>query len=441
VWWKILLSVVVVLLVLLGGLGLVVRSAGFQEKFEQQFNSKLKPVEVKFGEVEAGDIVRTINAPGEVEPKRKVEISAQVSARIIELPVRENTVVKQGDLLLRLDSRDVAALLDAAKAQLKAEEARREGSRAEVANAEAELARRQKLVVSGDIAKAELDQAQLAYDRAVSTLRQVEQGIESARANIRRAEKDLDNTTITAPIDGIVTKLNAEVGETVVVGTLNNAGSVILELADLSVMLMKARVDEANIARVKIGQQATIYITALPDQFLMGVVDTIGLKRMTDTNGTRFFETEILIDRPKDLLLRSGLTASVDVQVERIENVLKVPSQAVQDRSVDDLPEAVTKDNPNVELGKKFTRVVFVEQVGKAQPVAVKVGASDQTHTAVLGGLEKGTRVVVGPFKALSKMEKDQTIVPEGSLDKKNGKKGEAKEGSLPTPKDRPGNR
>jgi hypothetical protein len=208
------------------------------------------------------------------------------------------------------------------------------------------------------------------------------------------------------------------VGETVVVGTLNNAGSVILEIADLDRMMVKARVDEANIGKVREGQKAVVYINAYADLRLSGTVDRVGLKRLVDNNGTRYFETEVLIDRPKDLLLRSGLTSNVDIQVENFEAVLKVPSQAVLDRAIDDLPESITKDNPNIDPSKKFTRVVFVDKDGKAVPVPIRTGASDETHTVVLGGLEKDARVIVGPFKALAKIEKEQLIVAEGTMKK-----------------------
>lgn len=405
-------------LVLTGGGVYFLEKSGLARTLQEQLNPKLKPLEVKFGVVEKGDVVRTVNAPGEVEPERVVEISAQVSAKIIELPIEVGDVVKKGDLLVKLDSRDLAALLDAAKAQLRAEEARREGVVAELANAEAELSRRQRLIDNKDIAVTELEGARLAYDRAVSSLRQVEQNIESARANIRRAEKDLDNTVITAAIDGVITKRNAEIGETVVVGTLNNPGSVILELADLDTMQVKARVDEANIALLKRGQKATLFVNAYPDLKLTGEVDLIGLKRVTGTDGSRYFETEVKIQRPRELLLRSGLTANVDIEVESHRGVLKVPTQAVLDRSVDDLPTDVVKDNPNIDKDKKFTRVVYIDRDGKAWPVPVRTAASDQTHTIVTAGIEEGTKLVVGPFKALTKLEKDQKLAEEGTITK-----------------------
>lgn len=415
--WKWLIGLGVAFVLLIGVAGVVVWKSGAIEKLQQQMNPKLKAMEVRFGQAEKGEVVRTINAPGEIEPKTKVEISAQVSARIVALPFDAGDAVKAGDVLVTLDNRDLQALLDSARAQLRGEEARLEGARAALANAEVELGRNTRLAASGDVPKSQVDTAQLQYDQASSTLRQIEQAIESAKANIQRAEKDLDNTVIRSPINGVITKRNAEVGETVVVGTINSPGSVILELADLDTMLLMARVDEANISKVLKGQKAVIYINAYADLKLSGVVEHVGLKREVDTNGTRYFETKIAIERPKDLLLRSGLTASVDVAVESFEDVIKVPSQAVLDRAVDDLPKDITKDNPNVDATKKFTRVVFIEEQGKAKPVPVKTGVSDQTHTIVVGGLEPGAKIVTGPFKALTKLENGQLIKEEGAKD------------------------
>ena len=121
-----------------------------------------------------------------------------------------------------------------------------------------------------------------------------DQAIEIANANITRAEKDLENTVITAPFDGVVTKLNAEEGELVVVGTLNNAGSVIMEIADLSVMLLKAKIDEANVAFVKDEQKARVFVNAFPTMPLVGTVQHVGLKKEIDKDGTAYFLTDIL---------------------------------------------------------------------------------------------------------------------------------------------------
>lgn len=411
--WKWLLIALILVAGMFGAAFYFAHESGVLRKIEEQFNPKAKAMEVKFGTVDRGVLIRTISAPGQVEPKTLVEISAQVSARIIEMPFDENDRVKRGDVVVRLDDRDLKANVDAANASLRQEEARLAGARAGLANSEIELKRVQDLVASKDAPAADLDAARLEYSRAESTLRQVEHAIEIARANIQRAEKDLSNAVITAPFDGVITARNAEVGETVVVGTLNNPGSVIMEIADLSTMLVKARVDEANIAPIRDGQGALIYINAYPNQRFTGKVEHVGLKRMLDRENTPYFEAEVLIDRPGDMVLRSGLTANVDIQVETFAQVLKAPTQSVLDRAVDELPADVTKDNPIIEAGKKYTRVVYIDDGGKARPVPVRVGASDDTHTIITEGLAEGAKIVVGPFKALSKMQNGQSITAE----------------------------
>lgn len=413
--WK---WVLVVGLLLVGGCvgsGYYLQSSGRLDELMKMVRPDLKPTEVRVAAAERGDLVRTVSAPGQIEPKTKVEISAQVSARIIALPFRENQRVRKGDAVVRLDARDLAALLESAKAQLRSEEARLEGARASEANARREYGRRAELFASKDIPQSELDAARTELSRAESALRVAEHAIEIARANITRAEKDLDNTVITAPFDGVIIRLNAEVGETVVVGTLNNPGSVIMEIADLSVMVLKARIDEANIAPVREGQRARVYVNAYPDRVFSGTIETVGLKRMVDRDGTAYFETEVLLDSVPDVLLRSGLTANADIEVETFRDVVKVPSQGVLDRAREDLPARVVEGNGNVDPSKKFARVVYVLRDGKAQPVPVRVGASDLTHTVILGGLDAGTPVIVGPFKALLAMRHDQVVVEQAA--------------------------
>jgi HlyD family secretion protein len=400
--WKWLVGIALILILSLAGGGYYIYASGLAEELRLKFQPGAKPTTVRTIVVQRGDLVRTVSTPGQVEPKTVVEVSAQVSARIIALPFREGQEVKSGDAVVRLDGRDLAALLDSAKAMLRSEEARLEGARAAYTNSLTELGRRRELFSTKDISKSDLDQAEVEYRRAESTLRVAEHAIDIARANILRAEKDLENTTIRAPFDGVITKLNAEVGETVVVGTLNNPGSVIMEIADLSVMLLRARVDEANIAPVRLGQRARVYVNAYPDLIMTGTVDAIGLKRLVDRDGSAYFETDIIIDKPEGLLLRSGLTANADIQVETFRDVIKVPSQAVVDRLIDDLPRATTDDNPLADRTKKFARVVFtVGTDGKARPVLVRVGPSDLTDTAITAGLTEEARVITGPFKAL----------------------------------------
>jgi len=208
-----------------------------------------------------------------------------------------------------------------------------------------------------------------------------------------------------------------------VVGTLNNPGSVFMEIADLSVMLVKARVDESNIARVVEGQKARVFVNAYSEQVLVGTVDHVGLKRQVDKDGTAYFETDVLLELPEGLLLRSGLTANADIEVETFRDIIKVPSQAVLDRPLEDLPASVTDGSPYIDRNKKFARVIYKMVDGKAQAVPVDVGASDLTTTVVVGGLKPGEQIITGPYKALIALKHDQKVVEEG----KDGKPTDAK--------------
>jgi len=421
--WKWFVGVFIVLALACGGSGYYLKTSGKFDEIMSSMRPDMKARSVRLTQAVQGDLVRTISAPGQIEPKTNVEISAQVSARIVALPFEENDRVKEGDVVARLDARDLAALMDSARSQLKSEEARLQGARAAFENATAERNRRVRLQASNDISQSELEQFETEYRRSESSLRQAEQSIEIAKANILRAEKDLDNTTITAPFDGVITRLDAEVGELVVVGTLNNPGSVFMEIADLSVMLVKARVDESNIARVVEGQKARVFVNAYSEQVLVGTVDHVGLKRQVDKDGTAYFETDVLLELPEGLLLRSGLTANADIEVETFRDIIKVPSQAVLDRPLEDLPASVTDGSPYIDRNKKFARVIYKMVDGKAQAVPVDVGASDLTTTVVVGGLKPGEQIITGPYKALIALKHDQKVVEEG----KDGKPTDAK--------------
>jgi HlyD family secretion protein len=356
-----------------------------------------------------GDLVRTVSAPGSIEPRTLVKISSQVSAKVLAVTFREGDRVKADDVLLRLDPQNLVAQLESAKAGLRSEEARLDGARADLINARLDYERAQHLVETGDAPRAELDAAEARYLGARSMLRVIEASIEIARANITRVETDLENTVISTPIDGTVIALNTEVGETVIVGTTNTPGSVVMEIADLSSMLVKAQVDETNIAPVSVGQPATVYINAYDEETFRGKVEKIGRKRNISASGTGYFIVEIALELAEGRTLLSGLTASVDIEVEPFFDVVRVPSQAVLDRRVEELPEAV-RDSPHIDRQKTFATVVYRMIDGKAVTTPVKVGPSDLTHTVILEGLDADELVVVGPYRELDQLKHDKPI-------------------------------
>ncbi len=375
-------------------------------------------VEVRSVEAVSGSLVRTINAPGEIEPERNVEISAQVSARVVELPFDEGDRVREGEVVVRLDDRDLRAALDAAEAQMLADKARLLGAEADQTEALSDVNRQRQLFETNDASQASVEAAEARLLRAESAVAQIGHAIAISEARIRQAERNLDNTVIRSPIDGVVTDLQAEVGELVVVGTLNNPGSVIMRIADLSRMLVKARIDESNIALVREGQPAVVYLNAYPDAAFDGSVTFVGLTRQIWRDGSGYVEADVLIEGDAATRLQTGLTSNVDIEVSTLENVVKVPSQAVVDRRVEALPTEVVDASPEVDQSRTFTRVVYViGESGKAEVRPVEIGTSDLSETVIVSGIDQGERVIAGPFSVLSELEHDLAVREEGETE------------------------
>lgn len=377
-----------------------------------------KTLEVRTQAVERGGLTVTVSAPGEVEPHTQVIIYAEVSARIEALPFDEGDMVKKGDVIVMLDDRDLKAALASRKANREESKFRIESERANIAGlrsdlefAERTLARQQALHDSGDISLSQLDDARQQVEviksrieASLHTISVMESTLAAAEANIARAERDLDNTIIRAPMDGVITVLEAEVGEAVL-GMVSNMGTRIMTIADLSRMVMKAKVPEGDIAEVRQGQNARIHINAYPDDVFSGTVTSIALQRTSDADGTGFFETEIEIDL-RGRQLRSGLNANVDVEIAMHEG-LKVESQSIVERILEDLPEELVRDHPLIDRTRRTVSAVYLMVGGKSVFTPVKPGPSDLTHTIVDKGLTAGDRVIIGPYKVLEDIKHD----------------------------------
>ncbi|MGP1309206.1 MAG: efflux RND transporter periplasmic adaptor subunit [Phycisphaerales bacterium] len=366
-------------------------------------------VEVRAEPVNTGSLVRTVSAPGFLEPVTKVSISARISAQITDLPFEEGDSVNSGDVVVRLDNADLLAQLASSEASLLAEQARLDGARATFINAVAEWERSQQLYATNDVAKSTLEQAEAEKLRAQSNLRATEAAIEMAKAGIQRIREDLRYAEITSPITGIVTMLNAEEGEIVITGTMNNAGTVIMEIADLSEMIVKVECDETDIADVRIGQRAQVFLTAYPDETFDGTVRHIALKSTTARNGSDVFVVEVLVDT-QGRTLYSGLNASVDIEVETLDGVMLAPSQAVLDKRIDELPDEIIRDNPVVDNQKTFARIVYEIRDGKAHAVPVRTGPSDLRTTALMAGVDTGAQIITGPYKALGNLKHGDAV-------------------------------
>ncbi|MHC4826605.1 MAG: efflux RND transporter periplasmic adaptor subunit [Planctomycetota bacterium] len=418
---KIVLIVVGVLAVLLVvGVVLVVGAA--PEGLMDVFTPEPPRTDVRTDAAQRRPLIETVSAPGGIEPLTMVEISAEVSARIEQLPLREGDPVRQDDVIVKLDDVDLKAALDASKARrdgeqfrLQSEEARLAGLLRTLAFARKTRSRQTALYETGDVSRSTLDDAQervedleASVEASTHSISVIESSLAAAEADIDRAEDDLTNAVIRSPIDGVVTLLNAEVGEVVLVGTMNNPGTVIMIVADLTRMILNARVAETDIASVEKGQEAKIFINAYPDEVFHGIVRKIALQRTVELDGTGFFETEIELQLEPGRTIFSGLVANVDIEVAEHEGVV-VESQAIVERLVDDLPPDIRR-NPLVNRAKRTASVVYRVIDDKAVCTPVKAGASDLTHSVVVDGLEEGEEVVVGPFKVLENIKHDELL-------------------------------
>ncbi|MDB5319468.1 MAG: hypothetical protein JWN40_1099 [Phycisphaerales bacterium] len=453
-----LILIVVVLAILAGALW----GFGYWWRARAQAEGN-QPTTVRVEAALRGNLVEFISASGEVQPKTKVAISARVSARIVELPFKEGDHVTKGNpdakppvpasVLVKLDSKDLEAQLKSVEARHAAEQASLDVSRTHVvaqqaridslkvmlSDARRELKRQQPLLESKDVSQSAVDTLQTKVDQqeadlagAVASLKGEEgslivlaHNIEAAEAEIAKARDNLTYATITSPIDGVVTRLNAEVGEVAMMGTMNNAGTMIMEVADLSQMVLEARVDETSIADVKVGQKAKIRMEAYREKVFDGAVQSVALanydptmargsggsSRNMNNDGGKSFQVQILIDT-QGLRIFSGLSADADIETKRYDDVLKVPSQAVLGRAPDSLPTEA-RSKPEVDPAKATVPVVFRYVNGEAVVTPVAIGASDLTHTVIKSGLNSGDVIIVGPYKALESLAQGQKVKSE----------------------------
>lgn len=411
-------GIFLIVVLILGGLGVFLYPQ--MRQMVDQTRSGERGMEVRLETADRGRLVRTVSAPGTLEPRRKVSISARVAAQVESLPFREGDSVNAGDIVVRLDDRELQASLDSAEAQLRGDEARLEGAQASYVNAMSEWERLQTLFDSKDVSRSALDQADAERRRQESNLNAARQNIEVSRARVTQARENLRYATISSPISGQVTKLNTEEGELAVTGTMNNPGTVIMEIADLSEMLVMASVSELDVARLRVGQTARVYINAYPDDIFEGTVRQIALQHTMDRDGSRFYETEILLHLPGDITLRSGLSANVDIEIETIEGVIMAPSQSVIDIRVDELPPDIAA-SPEVDRQKTFARVIYKMVDGRAIATPVRIGSSDLTHTAILSGLNDDDKIVTGPWSALQRIKHNDPIRKQRQADEPEG--------------------
>ncbi len=457
--WKLLIAILAVL-VIAGGVFGGVRY------------SRRGIVTVQTGKVVRQDLVALVTASGEIKPRNYINIGANTAgpARIVEIAVVEGQPVKKGQLLARLESVQPEAEVAAQRAALSSAEAESAAAEASLRAADENLLTAQAGV---DRAKAELERARLFFERArqlyeqklisrqefdqrkadfeafsaavreaearrsqaeaqraqlASQLAAAQKRVALASANLRRAADLLQRTFAISPIDGVVTNLPVRVGETVVPGIQNSPASLIMTIADMSLITAEVKVDETDIVNVKLGQQADVTIDAIPDKVFQGKVIEIGNTAILRSTGLAASQSAISSQEAKDFKvvialenppaeIRPGLSCTAKITTATRDKVLTIPIQALTVRQKGDLEaprqgvEAATPPDPARERERrKEIQGVFVVSGEKAQFREVKTGITGATDIEVLEGLNEGEEIVTGSYKVIRTIRNEARI-------------------------------
>jgi HlyD family secretion protein len=356
-------------------------------------------------------IQAVVTAPGEIDPKLKVNISAHIVGKIERIYFKEGDPVKRGQKLVDLEKFAYQAQYDRARAEVANRRIEVARARTAVATSETAYRRAMNLEKQGISAQEAFDRARQEYQNAQAAYSSSGEGLRQAEATLLQTRTDLDRTTIVSPIDGKAVQLNAHEGEVVVTGTMNNAASVIAVIADLSEILVEAEVGETEVTAVDLGQKATVKVDAVPDKEYQGHVAEIGSSaavRQSGSGGLRYFKVKVAIDDP-DAKLRPGMTSQVAIVTTSAPQALSVPIQSVVER----VPPSDKKSSANDEEDDSTPKrkYVFLVKDGKAAMTEVRTGISDTTHVAIVSGIKSGDQIVTGPFRTLKKLKNGEKVL------------------------------
>lgn len=395
---------------------------------------KEKQITVQTEKVVKRNIVQVVSGTGTINPETKVDISAEISGEIVQLPFKEGDTVKKGDLLVKIKAETYGERINQQQAGVQYSRTQVEVAENNLKKAELELQRTEQLFNSGLVSQSDLDNARIAYQVAQSNVKSSNANVRQNLAMLRQSSQDLSKATIRSNMAGIVTKLNNELGEKVV-GTQQMAGTVIMTVSDLSVMDAEIEVSETDISNVKLGDTASVEVDAFPDRIIKGYVYEISNSAKSKGIGTQeqvinFIVKIRILDQ--DVSLKPGMSCNAEIKVNSKSDVFAIPIQSVtaredEKKTDDSMNEDVKrKSDENVKKKEKPKEVVFIVEEGtpkKVKMVQVKTGISDDKYIEVLEGLQGEVEIVKGPYKSISKELEEGTVVKvDNEIKKKNDK-------------------
>lgn len=422
-----LLKILGILVVILGIIGVVAKSSGWLDG-----GSGATSVETEITELRT--ITQMVSSSGRMQPEVEVVIRPDVSGEIIELNVKEGDFVREGELLLRIKPDLYEARIDELNAALLTQQSRMEQARANMLQAETEFAKNRELYDRNLVSELEYLKTKNNYEAQKSSFKAAEYQIESARAQLRRAEQELQQTVIRAPQNGTISRLAVEAGERVL-GQAQTAGTEMMRIAHMEQMEVEVEVNENDIVNVNMADTSIIEVDAYPNRSFEGIVTEIA--NSADVTGTGSadqvtnYNVKVRITTPHNLeysskLLLSentpespsnedspsfkpGMSATVDIKTNTVQDVVSVPIQAVTVRDFAKQDSSET-DEPvvrNVSETEDFRRVVFLNDNGVARQVEVETGISNNSYIQIMSGLEAGQEIITGSYRILSRELED----------------------------------
>lgn len=394
--------------------GVVATAAILAMTFDRQSGTA-----VRIETVDQRDLVATVTASGNVRATRKVDISSDISAKVAELLVEEGEDVEEGQILLRLDPTRYQAALNRSEANLSQ-------VRAQVAQSEANLLRasrqaeRMRSIWASDsllVSRQEVENAETDLEIQESMLEASTFGVSQARAAVEEARDQLSKTVIVAPMAGKVTRLNVEEGETVIVGTMNNPGSLVLTVSDLSVMEVVLEVDETDVPEITLGDEATVELDAFPELEFPGFVTEIGnsaIRPPSQSAGsgqtpTIDFEVVVtLINPPAEL--RPDLSATAEVITDTRNDQLSIPIISLTLREEDENGNGGNSSASSDREKADPIEGVFVIREGRVTFTPVVVGIAGQEYFEVISGVSLGDSIVSGPYQVIRELEDGDAV-------------------------------
>jgi HlyD family secretion protein len=368
--------------------------------------------EVRMEQVSRRDLVAAVTASGKIEPKTSVDISADITGRIVRIAVREGDIVKRGQFLLQIDPAEYQAAVTRAEAVVSSTQATLVQTRASRDQAEREWKRTQQLVAAGPnlIAPAQAEQAQTAWEVAEATFKATRAQLEQSRASLQAANDNLAKTRLVSPISGRVVRLAVEEGEVAVPGTFSRETGLLMTVADLSVILANVQVDETDVVRIALGDSVEVTIDAYPDTAFVGRVTEVSQSAKLTTTQTASgsndravdFDVEVTLDAPPDDI-RPDLSCTARVVTDTRGTALSIPIIALTVRDHERVPNETI---PGADTTRRRPREreeegVFVVRDGLATFRPVKVGIAGDEYFEVTEGLREGETIVAGTYQAI----------------------------------------